>query len=181
MLPVLETDHLILRPWCEDDASAFAAMNADERVMEFFPSVLSRDESLVMMNVANARIESDGISFAPIEEKATGRFLGFVGLNRPRYDPPLPFEPCVEIGWRLIVDAWGKGYASEAARAWLGFGFETLGLSEIVSFTAAINLRSQAVMQRIGMVHDRNGDFDHPVLAPGHPLERHVLYRMRRS
>ena len=181
MFSVMETRRLILRPWREEDGPWLAAMNADAEVMEFFPAVMTRDESLEMMARANEKIAREGFCFAPLEERTSGRFIGFAGLHRPRFDPALAIEPCVEIGWRLIRSAWGKGYASEAACAWLRFGFETLDLAEIVSFTSVDNKRSRAVMERLAMTHDSDDDFDHPAIADDHTLKRHVLYRLDRD
>lgn len=177
----METERLILRSWEDRDRKPFAQLNADPEVMRHFPSRLSETESDAMIERIRQNVRNDGFSFSPIEEKSSGRFLGFVGLNRPRYQTPLPFDPCVEIGWRLDRFAWGKGYAIEAAKAWLRFGFETLGLEEIVSFTATTNLPSQKVMQRLGMSHDPQDDFEHPALAEGHRLRPHVLYRLSRQ
>lgn len=174
--PVIETARLLLRPWREEDKAPFAALNGDPCVMRYFPSVLSRAESDAMVDTARARAAADGICFQPAIDKASGRFIGFVGLNHPRQ--PLPFLPCVEIGWRLARWAWGQGYASEAAEAWLRFGFETYGLDEIVSFTAASNAPSRRVMQRIGLRRDAAGDFPHPAIDPASPLSPHVLYRL---
>ncbi|WP_248304561.1 GNAT family N-acetyltransferase [Breoghania sp. L-A4] len=157
---------------------ALAAMNADAHVMEFFPSLLTPQESRELLERAARRMQIDGFCFAPIELKQSGEFLGFAGLHRPAFKPALAFEPCVEIGWRLVRSAWGRGFASEAGSAWLRFGFETLGLLEIVSFTSADNHRSRAVMQRLGMRHDADSDFDHPAIADDHTLKRHVLYRL---
>jgi RimJ/RimL family protein N-acetyltransferase len=177
----LETERLIIRPWKDEDREPFARLNADRQVMRYFPSVLTREKSDALIEIARERTQADGFCFSPIEEKVTGAFLGFVGLSRPRYARPLPFDPCVEIGWRLARFAWGQGYATEAARAWVGFGFETLGLDEIVSFTTVTNEPSQRVMQRLGMHRDPNDDFLHPAIVPGHPLEPHVLYRLSRN
>ncbi len=173
----LESDRLLLRFWREADLEPFAAMNADPRVMEHFPRPYSRAETERQMSAAQRSLVEEGLGWMALEEKTSGRFLGFVGLMRVGFEAP--FTPAVEIGWRLIVDAWGKGYASEAARLSLSDGFTRLGLTEIVSFTAVPNQRSQAVMQRIGMTRDPSGDFLHPKLADGHPLQRHVLYRIR--
>jgi RimJ/RimL family protein N-acetyltransferase len=174
----IRTDRLVLRHWRTADRAAFAAMNADPRVMEYLPKLLTRDES----HAAVARIEKHfaqrGFGFWAIEIAGTAPFIGFVGLQVPRFEAH--FTPCVEIGWRLAADQWGRGYASEAARATLAFGFDRLGLEQIVSFTVPANVRSRQVMQRIGMAHDPADDFDHPLLA-GHPLQRQVLYRVRKS
>lgn len=176
----LETDRLLLRAWQDDDIDAFAEMCADRDVMRYFPEPLTRQKTDLLVTKCRSKQETDGFSMAPAEIKATGEFIGFVGLNVPAYAAPLPFEPCVEIGWRLKQSAWGKGYASEAARAWLRFGFETIGLDEIVAFTIPANLPSQKVMQRIGMSRDLEGDFLHPSLPEDHPIARHVLYRLSR-
>lgn len=176
---VLETDRLLLRPMTDADREPFAAMNADPEVMRWFPETLSRAESDAAMDRIRDAVARNGFGWNAIEVKGGPGFIGFVGLNVPGY--ALPFGPCVEIGWRLAREAWGQGYASEGARACLAFGFGRLGLAEIVSFTAVGNQRSQAVMQRLGMTRDLEGDFDHPVLAPHHPLARHVLYRLQAS
>ena len=176
-----ETDRLILRSWEAADLRFVSEINADPQVMRYFPSVMSAGESMAFFKRAENKSETDGFCFSPVEDRATGEFLGFVGLSRPTYVKPLPFDPCVEIGWRLKRSAWGKGYASEAAKAWLRFGFETLDLSEIVSFTAHPNEPSQRVMQRLGMERDRDGDFLMPSLDPDHWLAPHALYRLGRT
>ena len=175
----IETKRLILRRWRSNDVEPFSQLNADPRVMEFFPAVLSRAETEAMISTIEERIGRDGFGFWAAELKETKAFLGFIGLNAPGY--PLPFSPCVEVGWRLAFDCWGKGYAQEGARAALAFGFENLRLKEIVSFTTVNNLRSRRAMEGIGMTYDAQGDFDHPQLPEHHPLRRHVLYRKLRS
>ena len=117
----LETERLIIRPWKDEDREPFARLNADRQVMRYFPSVLTREKSDALIEIALERTSTDGFCFSPIEEKATGAFLGFVGLSRPRYTKPLPFDPCVEIGWRLARSAWGHGFATEAADVELAF------------------------------------------------------------
>ena len=175
-----ETERLALRAWSETDLADLVALNSDPRVMEHFPATLSPDESRILLGRLRHRIAEDGFSFMPVEERESGRFVGFVGLNRPLFPAPVRFEPCVEIGWRLMPWAWGRGYASEAARQWFRFGFETLGLDEIVAFTAVANVRSQAVMRRLGMRAD--GGFDHPAVPDTCPdLRPHVLYRLSRE
>ncbi|MEP4770081.1 MAG: GNAT family N-acetyltransferase [Roseibium sp.] len=178
---LMETERLLLRQWCDEDLDPFADMGTDREVMRYFPNLMTRAKSANMIEIARARTNDGGFCFSPIELRETREFLGFVGLNRPAYRVPLPFDPCVEIGWRLKRSAWGNGYASEAALAWLRFGFETLDLDEIVSFTTQSNLASQKVMERIGMRRDRKGDFLHPELVPDHSLAPHVLYRRSRT
>lgn len=175
----LETERLILRGWEERDVAPFAAMNADARVMEYFPSVPTFDETRAIFDRLSAGALEHGFHFQPVEEKASGKFAGFVGIAP--VPPNLPFAPAVEIGWRLPVAFWGEGYASEAATAWLGHAFGTLGLDEVVSFAAEANHRSRAVMTRIGMTQDTEGSFPHPSLAADHPLSLHVLYRITRT
>jgi ribosomal-protein-alanine N-acetyltransferase len=177
--PELRTERLLLRRWRESDRQPFAALNADPAVMEHFPAPLTRAESDAMVDRIEAAFERDGYGLWAVEPLETGRFVGFVGLNRVPYETP--FTPAVEVGWRLAREAWGRGYASEAARAALGFAFTALGLDEIVSFTVPANLRSRAVMERIGMTRDVAGDFDHPRIAAGHRLRRHVLYRLSKA
>jgi len=177
----LETERLLLRAWQDEDIAPFAEMCADPQVMRYFPEPLTREKSEYLVSRCREKQEKDRFCIAPVEVKANGEFLGFVGLNRPSYDAPLPFDPCVEIGWRLKRSAWGQGYASEAAREWLRFGFETIGLDEIVAFTIPENIPSQKVMQRIGMTRDVDGDFLHPNLPADHPIAPHVLYRLKKE
>jgi ribosomal-protein-alanine N-acetyltransferase len=172
----LETDRLILREWRDEDVAPFAALCADPRVMEHFPATLSLAESEAQVASLRERFAKNGFSFWATELKSSGEMIGFIGLNIPGYETP--FTPCVEIGWRLAAAHWGKGYAQEGARASLDFGFDRLGLKEIVALTATTNLNSMRVMERIGMRRDLEGDFDHPRVPEGHCLRRHVLYRM---
>jgi RimJ/RimL family protein N-acetyltransferase len=174
----LETERLVLRQWRPADREPFAALNADPRVMEFFPATMDRRASDVMADRCEALIAERGWGFWAVEVKQSGRFIGYVGLHIPAAE--LPFSPCVEVGWRIARNAWGKGYATEAARSALEAGFAQLELPEIVSFTALGNHRSRAVMQRLGMREDAH-TFDHPSVAPGHPLRRHCLYRLARE
>jgi len=175
----LETERLILRGWEERDVAPFAAMNADAKVMEYFPSVLTFEESRAVFDRLSARVTEHGFHFQPIEERTSGSFAGFVGIAP--VPAGLPFAPAVEIGWRLPVACWGQGYATEAATAWLAHGFGPLGLAEIVSFAVEENHRSRAVMSRIGMTQDTDCSFLHPALAADHPLALHVLYRVTRT
>jgi RimJ/RimL family protein N-acetyltransferase len=179
--PLIEfdTDRLRLRQWREADCAPFAAMAADPQVMAFLLPLPTRADSDAMVERGRARIAENGWGFWAVEHKATGEFIGFTGLNVPV--ATLPFSPCVEIGWRFARHTWGQGFATEAARGALQVGFERLGFDEIVAFTAVGNLRSAAVMERLGMREDVAGAFDHPLVPEGHPLRRHRLYRLGRS
>lgn len=174
--PVLVTERLILRPWRDEDLAPFAAMNADAEVMRHFPATLSRAESDAMVGRAREHLATRGFGNWAVEVPGVTPFAGFIGLNVPRFEAH--FMPCVEIGWRLARESWGKGYATEGARAALTFGFDTLKLPQIVSFTAVDNHPSRRVMARLGMRHEPADDFDHPALPEGHRLRRHVLYRL---
>lgn len=167
----------MLRRWRDDDRAPFAALNADPRVVEFLPGPLSRAQSDALAERIAAHFVEHGFGLWAVEAPGEIPFAGFVGLSVPAFDAA--FTPCVEVGWRLASSCWGRGYASEAARAALACGFERLGLAEIVSFTVPANLRSRRVMERLGMSRDPADDFDHPALPDGHPLRRHVLYRAR--
>jgi RimJ/RimL family protein N-acetyltransferase len=171
----IETERLRLRPWRDTDREPFAALNADARVMEYFPKLLQRAESDNVINNLQAHISAHGWGFWAAEIIGTREFIGFIGIQVPRAQ--LPFSPCVEIGWRLAHAYWGKGYAPEGARAALKLGFEALGLDEIVSFTALGNVRSLTVMQKIGMTEDPM-TFAHPAIPPEHPISMHRLYRL---
>lgn len=169
----LRGDRVVLRPWRESDRAGLRRMGADARVMEFMPGLLSATEADAMADRAAEHIERHGWGLWALEVPGVIDFGGFVGLkNAP---DGVPFGPVVEVAWRLDYTLWGRGYASEAARLALQDGFTRLRLAEIVSFTATVNTRSQAVMRRLEMIPD--GEFDHPVLPEGHWLRRHLLYR----
>lgn len=170
-----ETDRLVLRQWRQSDKAPFYELNADPSVMAYFPDLLSSQQSDAMADRCASLIAGRGWGFWAVELKTSGSFLGFVGLHVPT--DRLPFSPCVEIGWRLAYEHWGNGYATEAAREVLRVGFEVIGLQEIVSFTAVVNQRSQAVMRRLGMEED--GTFEHPAVSAASELKRHCLYRIR--
>lgn len=173
----IATERTQLRRWTDADRAPFAVLNADGEVMEHFPATLDRAESDRAADRIEAHFAARGFGLWALEIPGLASFAGFVGLSVPTFETA--FTPCVEIGWRLARPFWGRGYVTESARAALAFGFDDLGLSEIVSFTVPANLRSRRVMERIGMTHDERDDFDHPVLPEGHPLRRHVLYRKR--
>jgi len=167
-----------LRPWRSSDREAFAALNADPRVMEHLPSLLTRDESDALADRIEAMFAEHAFGFWALETPDSA-FAGFVGLGVPSFEAP--FTPCVEVAWRLAHAHWSKGYATEGARVALRAAFGPLGLSEIVAFTVPGNVRSRAVMSRLGMQHSPEEDFDHPRLPQDHRLRRHVLYRIRRD
>jgi RimJ/RimL family protein N-acetyltransferase len=175
-MATLTTARLVLRPWRDADFAPFAAMNDDQAVMEFMPHRLPRAESDAFADRIRKHIDAEGWGLWAVEVPGTAAFIGYTGLSAPRFGAH--FTPCVEIGWRLARAHWGFGYASEAALAAASHGFGTLGLAELVSFTVPANVRSRAVMARLGMRHDEAGDFDHPALPAGHALRRHVLYRL---
>ena len=167
-----------MRQWKESDLAPFAEMNSDKRVMEYFPSTLSDRESEEMFLRLSSGIEEKGWGLWAVERLKDNCFIGFVGLSMPTFEAP--FTPCVEVGWRLKFDSWGHGFATEAATECIRFGFSILKLKEIVSFTAEINLRSIRVMERLGMIHDGDGDFFHPRISREDRLSKHVLYRIQK-
>lgn len=175
-MTVLHTERLVLRQWRDEDRDAWAALNADPAVMRHFPATLTQAQSDHWFDVNRDRIDEQGWGLWAVEVVGEAPFVGFVGIAVPGFDAS--FTPCVEVGWRLARPHWGKGYAPEAARAALAFGFEDLDLEEIVSFTAVGNAKSRRVMEKLGMTEAF--EFDHPRLA-GDPLERHVLYRLARA
>jgi RimJ/RimL family protein N-acetyltransferase len=175
----LRTERLVLRRWRPSDREPFAALNADPRVAEHLGGPLSREASDAVAARIEAHFARHHFGLWALEIPGVAPFAGFVGLSAPAFEAH--FTPCVEIGWRLAARHWGAGYATEGARAALAFGFEALGQPEIVSFTVPANTRSRRVMEKLGMRRDPAGDFDHPALPPGHPLRRHVLYRIGRA
>ncbi len=172
----LRTERLLLRPWRLADRAPFAALNADPTVMEFFPATLTKDESDALAARIDGDLQWHGYGLWAVEIPGEAPFIGFVGLSATEAD--MPFPHAIEVGWRLARAYWGRGLASEAARAALAYGFDELGLEEIVSLTAVRNVRSRRVMERLGMSCDPAEDFTHPDLPAEHPLAPHVLYRL---
>ena len=173
----LVTNRLLMRPWREEDLRPFADLNADPRVMRYFPAALSREESDSFAKRIQDRHEQEDFGFWAVERRDSGEFIGMIGLSRPNFSTS--FTPCVEVGWRLAAAHWGQGFATEGALAALHFGFTTLELDEIMSFTTLTNQPSRRVMEKLGMRHDPGDDFQHPSLPEGHLLRPHVLYRSR--
>jgi len=173
----VETPRLWLRRWRPDDLAPFAALNADADVMEHFPSVLSREETAAGVDWIEKHFEEHGYGLWAVEVPGQAPFIGFIGLAVPAFETS--FTPCVEIGWRLARPWWGQGFATEGARAALAYGFERLGLPEIVSFTVPGNVRSRRVMEKLGFRYSE--DFEHPRIEPENPLRRHVLYRLSQA
>jgi RimJ/RimL family protein N-acetyltransferase len=172
----IETDRLVLRHWQDSDRVTFAALNSDPRVMRFMPAVLSRDESDAVFDRVQAHFKERGFGPFAVTLPPDDAFIGYVGLLVPGFEAH--FTPCIEILWRLAAEHWNRGLATEGAQAVVRYAFETLGFDEVVSFTVPENLPSRRVMEKLGMTHDEADDFDHPGLQQGHPLRRHVLYRI---
>lgn len=175
----MRTERLLLRDWRNEDIEPFAALNADPAVMEYLPAVLSRRESDAIAARIRQQLGEQGFGLWAVEAPAVADFIGFIGLSVPPFTAH--FTPAVEVGWRIAREHWGRGYATEGARAALAHGFETLGLEEIVSFTVPANQRSRGVMEKLCMHRDPRDDFDHPWMPEGSPLRRHVLYRLSRG
>jgi RimJ/RimL family protein N-acetyltransferase len=175
----LVTDRLVLRRWRPSDREPFAALNADPEVMRQFAAPLGRSASDAFVNRIEASFDELGYGLWAVEVRASSSFVGFAGLARQTFEAP--FNPSVEVGWRLARSAWGHGYATEGARAALDHAFGALGLDEVVSITTPGNERSRAVMRRLGMTRDPQDDFEQPHLPPGHPLRPAVLYRISRA
>jgi ribosomal-protein-alanine N-acetyltransferase len=174
----LRTDRLLLRQWQERDLEPFADLNADAEVMRYFPAKLTREQSDALATAVRRDIDKQGWGLWAVEVIGGPSFIGFVGLNEPTFDAH--FTPAVEVGWRLAREHWGHGYATEAAKAAIDFGFGELDLQEIVAMIAPANARSRAVAEKLGMSRNAADDFDHPRIPDG-PLRRHVLYRLQRS
>lgn len=174
-----ETKRLILREWQDSDLAPFVAMGQDPLVMEYFPGLLTPEESSAMIDRIKGVFKENGFCFYACELKSTSEFIGFVGLSVPKFKAH--FTPCVEIGWRIASPHWGKGYATEGALKCLEVGFNEFSLDEIVSIAVKNNYKSHNVMNKIGMQRDQAGDFLHPNFAPEDRLAPHLLYRMPKS
>ncbi|OJW10232.1 MAG: GNAT family N-acetyltransferase [Legionella sp. 39-23] len=154
-------------------------MNQDSQVMEFIPNLWTMDMVTSFIERMNTQLAAENYTLWAVEEKNSQQFMGFIGLNRPVWEAH--FTPCVEIGWRLAFSFWGRGYATEGAQAVLNYAFDTLKLKEIVAFTVPDNLRSQRVMEKIGMIRDIQGDFLHPKIDPVNSLAKHYLFRINKQ
>jgi len=170
----IETPRLILRQWEEADKEPYIQLNLDKEVMEFFPGVATSEETLAQIDRFSKRVADTGYGFFAVERKDNNEFIGFTGLSVPGFESD--FTPCIEIGWRLSKANWNQGFATEAAKACLKYGFDTLKFDDIYSFTSIHNTRSEHVMKKIGMI--KQGLFEHPLIEEGHFLKRHVLYRI---
>jgi RimJ/RimL family protein N-acetyltransferase len=176
IINVIETERLILRTWNEADVEAYFDINQDSKVLEFLPGPLSMDVVKQFIAEKNQCFVDHGYTLWAVEEKMTGEMIGFIGFSSPLWKAH--FTPCIEIGWRLGSQYWGKGYATEGAKAALEYGFKQFDWNEVVSFTVPNNIRSIRVMEKIGMKRDMNGDFALPILLLDHPLSKHILYRI---
>jgi ribosomal-protein-alanine N-acetyltransferase len=154
-------------------------MNADQRVMEFMLGKMTKEETCQSVEGIKKHFDAHGFGRWAVEIADSGKFIGFVGISIPPYT--LRFSPCVEVAWRICPEEWGRGYAPEAAKEALRDGFERVGLEEIVSFTTLTNLKSRRVMEKLGMQHCPDQNFDHPMVPEGHSLRQHVLYRMGKA
>ncbi|MDF1828131.1 MAG: GNAT family N-acetyltransferase [Legionellaceae bacterium] len=179
MQKIIETDRLILRRWTNNDFKPMVDINQDPKVMEYFPRTLTQEETQQLLQKIIAHDDKYGFTLYAVERKDTHEFIGFIGLLCPTFDAH--FTPAVEIGWRLSSEHWGQGFAPEGAKAVLDYAFRVLDIPEIVSFTAVQNQKSRRVMEKIGMHHDVNDDFNHPNLTEESPLRRHVLYRLKQQ
>jgi RimJ/RimL family protein N-acetyltransferase len=175
----LETARLILRPALDSDRASYAAMNADPTVMTYFASTMTSEESDASLARFQAAYDRDGFGFLVAELRDTGAFAGIIGAQTMRDSVPNHPQPAVEIGWRLPRALHGQGLATEGARAAVAFAFNTLGLSEVVAITAAGNRPSRRVMEKLGMTHRPDLDFDHPRVPAGHQHLRHTLYQLK--
>lgn len=175
----LLTSRLKMRKWRQEDILPFSKMNSDSQVMEFFPKVLTEKETHDLVQKFEERFSQQGFGFWALELIENGQFIGFTGLNVPAFQTH--FTPCVEIGWRIAHEYWGKGLAVEAAQKTIEYGFEVCSLKEIVAFTTLLNMKSRRVMEKLGMTYSPKDDFEHPLLEVEHPLRKHVLYRLKKE
>lgn len=174
---IIKTDRLGLRSWKEKDHESFAKMNADPRVMEHFPFLMTREQTDAYLTRIYNHFDEYGYGVYAVDILDSNEFIGYIGFSCPTWESY--FTPCVEVGWRLKSESWNKGYATEGALACLEYGFKELGLDAIYSWTATDNKASERVMQKIGLV--KIDEFDHPRIEKGHRLERHVLYKKEKT
>ena len=178
-MKILETDRLILRLWQSSDVDGMAAIDQDPKVCQYLPAIGTRATTEAGVQRILNHYQEHGFCLYAVELKENNEFIGFLGLSIPSFESH--FTPAVEIGWRLASRHWNKGYATEGAKAVLKYGFLTLNLDEIVSFTVVNNRASRRIMEKIGLHHNPDDDFNHPRLAADSPLRRHVLYRLSKA
>jgi RimJ/RimL family protein N-acetyltransferase len=179
--PTIQTERLILRAWKEEDLPPFAAMNADPRVREFFPNVLTAAQSDDEARCFQRRYHQEGFCLFAAELRTESTFIGFVGMQTMNFQVPLLRQPIVEIGWRLAFPFWGRGLATEGARAVVEHAFDVVHLQQIAAIAVPSNFRSRKIIQKIGMRHIPKLGFDHPHVPEGHPLKPHVLYQLNKQ
>ena len=175
MNSIISSDRLNLRHWVESDITSLIQMNKDEDVMRYFPSIMSDDESISFYDRINKHFSDYGYGLFVVEERVSNKFLGYTGFMMALFESA--FTPCVEIGWRFNKENWGNGFATEAAKACLEYGFYKLNFIEVNSFTSVLNKKSEAVMQRIGM--NKVGEFNHPKVSIDSQLRLHVNYNIK--
>lgn len=175
----LETERLILRRWQDSDLAPFAAITSDREVRRYYPNVLTKEETISLIERIESNFQKEGFGLWALELKSSGEFIGYTGLHRPTIKAH--FMPCIEIGWQISAKHWGQGYAPEAASKTLEDGFDRIGLEEIVSFTSVANSKSIRVMEKLGMHRNPKDDYLHPFLPEGHPLKPHVLFRLKKT
>jgi len=175
--PIISTERLILRNWCDTDIEPFVQMNSDARIMKYFPNVLNRLQTIEFVQKIQQHFDKYTYGLFAVEEKLNREFIGFIGFSHPQFESF--FTPCIEIGWRLSATYWNKGLATEGALACLEYGFSILNFNNIYSFTSVHNLPSISVMKKIGLKH--HGDFDHPKINKDNWLYKHTLYSISQS
>ncbi|MCH9756286.1 MAG: GNAT family N-acetyltransferase [Gammaproteobacteria bacterium] len=175
---IIETERLILRTWCDDDLEPMFRINQDPKVMEYLLPMSSKQETQDFIDRAKRNQEVYGYTFYAVELKSTHEMIGFIGLLHRKQVPFSDSNPSTEIGWRLASKHWGKGFATEGATAVLAYAFHVLYLPEVVSLTVVNNTKSRRVMEKIGLTHNPDDDFDHPKVPDDSPLKQHVLYRL---
>lgn len=175
----IKTSRLILRPWKKEDLEPLCRLNSDSHVMEFLLTPLSHEESKARLDVYSRHISDNGWGLWAVSVPGVSDFIGWIGLWPISFESH--FTPAIEVGWRLLPEFWGYGYATEGAKAALQYGFDILKLDEIVAITVPANVRSRRVMEKLGMHTDPSDNFEHPKVPAGHPLKEHVLYRLKHT
>jgi 3-dehydroquinate dehydratase/shikimate dehydrogenase len=175
----IKTKRLVLRPWKKEDLEPLSRLNANPQTMEFLVNPLTPEESIVRLDLYTQHLNNHGWGLWAVSAPGVSDFMGWIGLWPISFDAH--FTPAIEVGWRLLPEFWGQGYATEGAKASLQYGFDTLHLDEIVSITVPSNIRSKRVMEKLGMHTEPKDDFDHPKVPEGHSLRKHVLYRLERT
>jgi RimJ/RimL family protein N-acetyltransferase len=171
------SERLGFRNWKSTDIDELHKINSDERVMEFFPSVSTKKQTIEFIEKMKKQYKDNGFCYFAVDKLENNNFIGFIGLSEQTY--LANFTPCIDIGWRIKHNEWNNGFATEGAKKCLQYAFEALKIEEIFSIAPKVNLKSEHVMKKIGL--EKQYEFEHPLLKNEKRLKTCVLYKTKKE